>query len=164
METRRENTGARVDTGTWAGTGIIGGIVAGIAMAMVAMVWMALAGQGFWKPMDVIASILLGKSAIQAGFQVVPELLGMMIHLVLSAAFGLVFAFVVARTSWSSGAIVGAALAYGLLLWIVNVVIIDTLFIPAGLSLAPTPLMVVVHLVYGLVLGLIAAPKLSKGR
>ncbi len=150
--------------GTWAGTGIIGGIIAGVAMAMVAMVWMMLAGAGFWKPMDLIASILLGKSAISAGFQMVPELVGMMIHLMLSAAFGLVFAFFVSRTSWSSGAITAAALAYGLLLWIVNVVIIDTLFIPAGLSLAPTPLMVAVHLVYGLVLGLVVEPKLSSNR
>jgi hypothetical protein len=164
METRRAYKDSRSDAGTWAGTGIVGGIIAGIAMAMVAMVWMALAGQGFWKPMDLIASILLGKGAINPGFQVVPELLGMMIHLALSALFGLVFAFVVAHTSWSSGAIIGAALAYGLLLWIVNVVIIDTLFIPAGLSLAPTIVLVVVHLVYGLVLGLVAAPKLSKDR
>jgi tetrahydromethanopterin S-methyltransferase subunit G len=160
---RAENR-ERVSTGTWLGTGIIGGIVAGIAMAMVAMVWMLLAGQGFWRPMDVIASILLGEDTINPGFQMVPELVGMAIHMMLSAVFGLVFAFVVAHTSWSSGAIVGAATAYGLLLWIVNVVIIDANFIPAGLSLAPTPLMIVVHLVYGLVLGLVLAPELSGGR
>ncbi len=160
MRTRPAESKERA--GTWAATGIVGGVVAGIAMAMVAMVWMMLAGAGFWKPMDLIASILLDKSAITGGFQVVPELLGMMIHLMLSAVFGLIFAAVAAQTSWSSGAIIAAALAYGLLLWIVNVVIIDTLFIPAGLSLAPTLLIVVVHLVYGLVLGLVTAPKLAK--
>ncbi len=162
METKRANKGLHNDARTWVGAGIIGGIIAGIAMAMVAMVWMALAGQGFFKPMDLIASILLGKGAIQLGFQIVPEIVGMAIHMMLSAAFGFVFAFAVSRGSWPSGAIIGAALAYGLLLWIVNVVIIDANLIPAGLSLAPTPLVVVVHLVFGLVLGLIAAPKLSK--
>ncbi len=161
MKTRP--AGSRERAGAWAATGIVGGVVAGIAMAMVAMIWTMLAGAGFWRPMDLIASILLGKSAITGGFQLIPEFLGMVIHLMLSAVFGLIFAAVAARTSWSSGAIIGAGLAYGLLLWIVNVVIIDTLFIPAGLSLAPTLLMVVVHLVYGLVLGLIAAPKLSSG-
>ncbi len=161
METRPINDRGRIDTGTWAGTGIVAGIVAGIVMAMTAMVWMALAGQGFFRPLDAIASILLGRGAITPGFQMLPELVGMAIHLVLSAVFGLVFAFLAARTSLSKGAIIGAAVAYGLLLWVVNVVVIDTLFVPAGLSLAPTPLMIVVHVVYGLVLGLIAAPKLS---
>jgi hypothetical protein len=151
----------RADTGRWAGMGIIGGVIAGIAMAMVAMVWTLLAGQGFWRPMDMIASILLGREAISGGFQMFPELVGMAIHMVLSAIFGLVFAAVVANTSWSSGVVVGVGLAYGLLLWIVNVLIIDAALIPAGLSLAPAPLMIVVHLVYGLVLGLVAAPKLS---
>ncbi len=133
-------------------------------MAMVAMVWMALAGEGFFKPLSVIASILMGKSAISGSFALVPDLVGAMIHMVLSAVFGLVFAFVVARGYWRSGVIVGLAVAFGLLLWVVNVRIIDTYFIPAGLSLAPTPLMVVVHLVYGVVLGLILAPKLSSSR
>ncbi len=85
-----------------------------------------------------------------------------MIHMVLSAVFGLVFAFVMTRPLWPSGAIVGAGLVYGLVLWVVNVLVIDANFIPAGLSLAP--LMVVVHLVYGVVLGLIVAPKLSSSR
>ncbi len=162
MATERSTAGAHVDAGTWAASGIIGGIIAGVAMAMVAMVWMALAGQGFFKPMDLIASILLGKSAIQPGFQIIPEVVGMAVHVMLSAAFGFVFAFAVSRASWSRGAIIGVALAYGLLLWIVNVVIIDANFIPAGLSLAPSRLVVIVHLVYGLVLGIVAAPKLSR--
>lgn len=162
METRRADKNTHADAGTWAGTGIIGGVIAGVAMVTAAMVWMALVGQGFFKPLDVIASILMGKAAINPGFQVVPELVGIMIHLALSALFGLFFAFAVSRASWPSGAIIGAALAYGLLLWIVNVVIIDANFIPAGLSLAPTPLMIVVHLVFGLVLGLVTAPKLSR--
>ncbi len=162
METRRAYKNTHADAGTWAGTGIIGGVLAGVAMVTAAMVWMALVGQGFFKPLDVIASILMGKAAINPGFQVVPELVGIMIHLALSTLFGFFFAFAVSRASWPSGAIIGAALAYGLLLWIVNVVIIDANFVPAGLSLAPTPLMIVVHLVFGLVLGLVAAPKLSR--
>ncbi len=50
MHIRPANKGPRDDAGTWIGTGIVGGIIAGVAMAMVAMVWMMLAGAGFWKP------------------------------------------------------------------------------------------------------------------
>ncbi len=155
---------AHAEPRTWIGTGIAGGIIAGIVMAMVAMVWMALAGEGFFKPLSVIASILMGKSAISGSFALVPDLLGAVIHMVLSAVFGLVFAFVAAHAPWSSEQIIGTATVYGLVLWIVNVVIIDANFIPAGLSLAPTPLLIVVHLVYGIVLGLILTPKLSSSR
>lgn len=138
-------------------TGIVGGIVAGVVMAMVALVWMALVGEGFWKPLSVIASIFMGKSAISGSFELI-------LHLGLSAIFGLAFAFFVRNIQWPGVAVIGVAIAYGLLLWIVNVRIIDTTLIPAGLSLAPTPLVVVVHLVYGLVLGLIVVPKLSGSR
>ena len=103
----------------------------------------------------------MGKSAISGSFELIPDLVGMMLHLGLSALFGLAFAFVVRNIPWPGAAVVGVAIAYGLLLWIVNVRIIDANLIPAGLSLAPTPLLVVVHLVYGLVLGLIVVPKLS---
>lgn len=166
MATHQAGAGdrARPDTGTWVATGIVGGIVAGVVMAMVAMVWMALVGEGFWKPLSVIASIFMGKSAISGSFELIPDLVGMMLHLGLSAIFGLAFAFFVRNIPWPSVAVIGVAIAYGLLLWIVNVRIIDANLIPAGLSLAPTPLLVVVHLVYGLVLGLIVVPKLSSSR
>ena len=128
-----------------------------------AMVW-ALAAEGFWKPLSVIASILMGKSAISASFGLIPDLVGMMLHLGLSALFGLAFAFAVRNILRPGVAVIGVASAYGLLLWIVNVRIIDANLIPASLSLAPTPLLVVVHLVYGLVLGLVVVPKLSGSR
>lgn len=147
----------------WIGTGILGGTVAGIAMTLVAMAWMALAGQGFWKPLDVIASALLGKSAINPGLQMVPELVGMTTRLALSALFGLVFSFFVSRTPLRAGGIIRAGIIYGLWLWIVDM-FVDTLLIPAGMSLAPAPLIVVVHLVYGLVLGLVAAPRPKTGK
>ena len=164
MATERASTRAHADAGTWVATGILGGIVAGIAMAMVAMVWMALAGEGFWKPLSVIASILMGKGVISGSFELIPDLVGMMVHLLLSAVFGLAFTFVVRNIPWPSVGVIGAAIAYALLLWIVNVRVIDANLIPAGLSLAPTPLVIVVHLVYGVVLGLIVVPKLSNDR
>lgn len=152
----------RDGTGAWIGRGILGGTVAGIAMALVAMMWMGLTGEGFWKPLDMIASILLGKDTINPGFQAVPELVGATIHLVLSAFFGLVFAFFASRTPLPRGRIIRWAIVYGLWLWIVNL-FVGTLLIPAGLSLAPAPLIVVVHLVYGLVLGLVAVTRPKTG-
>ncbi len=154
----------RANAEGWLAHGAIGGVVAGIFMAMTSMVWMWASQEGFFKPLNLIASIVMGEDAIAPGFQMTEAIVGMMLHLIMSTVFGVIFAWIIANTAWSSSTIVAIGIAYGLLLWIVNVVIINALFIPGGLSEAPVMLNIIVHTVYGLALGVSLAPRLTHVR
>ncbi len=130
-------------------------------MAMIAMFWTLVTGDGVFRPLNLIADAVLGDETISGGFQMDAALAGMMIHLAMSALFGLVFAGIVANTGWDSNVILVAGIAYGLLLWLVNVVLIDENLVPNGLSEASTPLVIVTHAVYGMVVGLVVAARFS---
>jgi hypothetical protein len=76
-------------------------------------------------PLRIAASLLLGTAVLESDAAIGPALVtGTIIHLALSAAFGLAFAILMAR--WrplrrSLAAASGAGVVYGLLIWLVNV-------------------------------------------
>src|SRR5438105_11809794 len=69
------------------------GVIAGIAFMMVEMilVWLVM-GQSPWGPPRMMAAMLMGKDVLPppADFAMAPMMVAMMIHLVLSIAYGLV--------------------------------------------------------------------------
>jgi hypothetical protein len=158
MATERQRANAQ----DWVAHGLIGGIGAGMMMAMAAMIWMWSTGDGFFQPLNIIASSIMGEGVVTGQFQIAPAIIGAMIHLVLSAVFGLLFSWLIAKTALPSGAIVAAGIAFGLALWVINVVVIDATFIPAGFDVMPLTLQVVSHVVYGFFIGLVTAPRFTQ--
>jgi|GEM_PF-1859446 len=71
------------------------GIVSGLVMALVAMLVSASAGHGFWFPPKLISGVLIGVNSIIGGPGSV--MLGLIIHLAVSAFFGIVFGAVFGR-------------------------------------------------------------------
>ncbi|WP_246631627.1 hypothetical protein [Pseudonocardia nigra] len=115
--------------------GIAGGIVFGILMAMMGM-------------LPMVAMLVGSSSAV----------VGAVMHLVISAAFGLVFAVAVPATG--TGALLGAGAIYGVLLWVVG----PLLIMPAWLGMplfminGMTLMSLLGHVLYGLVAaGVLAA-------
>lgn len=101
-------------------------------------------------PLMMISTLIKGEGAMAAG--TASPSLGMLVHLVLSAVFGIAFA-VVAPSFRTNGTIAIAGTIYGGLLYVVNFLVVTPLAFPIFQN-ANQPFEVVVHLLFGLVLSL----------
>ncbi len=119
-------TRRHADTGWWVKQGAIGGAVAGIIFAMFEMLATALlnGAAAFFMPLRMIGAIVLGQGALQPSYPLLTAgLVGLVVHMMLSVVFGIVFALLVAYVpalANSALALLAAASTYGLLLWLVN--------------------------------------------
>lgn len=84
-------------------------------MGMVAMIRAIAGGMSFWLPMQQIAATFYGSEALLGGFG--PTIVGMMIHLMFSAAFGGVVGLFVYR--FSAGATFWVGMLAGIIIWAV---------------------------------------------
>lgn len=154
--------GASVSTPiAWIGKSIVVGMVAGMAMAMFAMVVAALAGDGFWAPPRAIAASVFGTGHAGAGFVLGSVLAGVVIHMMMSGGFGIVYALfagLVTRTL-SVGAQLMLGMAWGLILWAVNTALITPRLAGGQLFTQAMPAWawLVAHLMFGAALGLLYA-------
>jgi len=94
--------------------GILGGVAAGIAMAVVAMLVSAAMGQSLFTPVYLISGVFLGASALAGGIG--PFLVGLLVHLFVSSVFGVIFAMMTPRVL-SQGKTLTRGLIYGVVLW-----------------------------------------------
>lgn len=139
---------------------LIAGIVAGLAMAMVEMMYEGLFGIGFWSPPVVIAATVLRSlqaSTFPIMFQLWPVLIGLMGHMMNSIIFAIVFVYLTASKISSTATRVVAGAIYGgaiyLLMWFVVLPAVDPVMLNInGVVFAMT------HLMWGAVLGAIARP------
>ncbi len=129
--------------------GAIGGMVAGLVFILVTMWFVALLPEGQpGNPLRLISTIVKGKSALEDGTASVGT--GWIVHLVLSALFGMVFALVVPMFR-TNGTVALAGGLYGALLFVVNFLIIPEVWLDQfqmpnkGFELA-------IHIVFGHVL------------
>ncbi len=139
--------------------GAMYGVIAGLVMAMVAMMATAALGMGLWAMPAMIGALLLGPAAAMSpGAGVI--LLGLMLHMMLSAMFGLVYAFVVNNVTRET---LTTGIAFGIVLDLVNLYLIP-IVLPTARILAghePAWLAAMTHLIFGLVLGALARRALA---
>ena len=113
--------------------GLAGGVVFGILMQMIGMIPMV--------------AMLVGSESVAVGW---------LVHLAISAVFGLGYGLLFAQWAGSLGAAAGLGLAYGVVLWVVGALLI----MPAWLGMPVFNLNAMAwqsllgHLLYGLILGL----------
>lgn len=69
--------------------GLVGGLASGVVMGLSLMVAMALSGDGFLRPLELIGSVWYG--AVTTGTTVI--LVGLITHLAVAAILGLVWAY-----------------------------------------------------------------------
>lgn len=121
---------APVDIGRWAKRGAIGGVIAGIVLAMFSMTMAAVlsGADAFFMPLRMIGAIVLGMKALDPGYSLLTAgVVGLMVHMMLSIVFGIIFAALVASIPGlanSSPLLLVAASVYGFALWIVNFYVI----------------------------------------
>lgn len=136
--------------------GIAASLVAEVVFILMVMMVAWVRGMDPWMVTRVPASFLIGPEAVQPpGFVPGDVALGMMMHLILGVAVGLIYAALLPRLRVSpiTGGLIAAALLYALGFWILPIAFPSWL---APFSLPPTgrALQAVAHLVYGLAFGL----------
>jgi hypothetical protein len=148
---------ARTDAGgvgPWLGWGLLSGFLAGIVFIALTSWFATSMGNPQLAPFKVIATLAQGPPPMQATIWI-----GMAIHSVLSALFGLVFAAGVAPMRGSSGWLLWAGLIYGGLVYAIDFQVLSR-FVPqfsAFLQATNQPFELTVHLVFGAVLAALLA-------
>jgi uncharacterized membrane protein YagU involved in acid resistance len=155
--------------------GALVGIIGGILMALFTMLATATYLQvGFFTPLYAIAAPLIGRQALLASmvhggfyFTLGPALLGLVIHLMWSAFWGMIFGLIARRLHLTEGVAIISGLIYGLLVMLVmSFIVVPIVGAPDLLRLVGTLSFVIAHaLFYGLPLGLwpVAQPQFFTG-
>jgi hypothetical protein len=154
--TRSSQTGAARGSasgrgmGPWLVWGLVAGFLAGVVFIALTAWFTASMGNPSLTPFRVIATIVQGPPPPEATIWV-----GMVIHSVLSALFGLVFAAGIAtvRGRLSTAALLWGGLLYGALIYLVDFQllarVVEQFFAFRGIN---QPFELTVHLVFGAVL------------
>ena len=131
--------------------GVVGGELAGAVFALVT-VWFTttldMEGDMALLMMSTVAS---GRNAIDDGTASVA--VGVLVHLTLSALYGVLFALAVPKMR-TNGTLLLSAGAWGLIVYLVNFRILSPLFFPVFQD-ANQPFEVLIHLVYGQIVALL---------
>jgi hypothetical protein len=136
--------------------GVIGGLLGGLAMIPVALVYGMLSGRGIWYPVNLIAATLLpqwqqASPAQLAQFRPEGLLIGLLIHLAMSVALGFTFAIMLPALPWTP---IFWAFAVGPILWAGAVFAGLPLLNPIMARYIDLPSFAVANIIYSLVLGL----------
>lgn len=129
--------------------GAIGGIVAGLVFILVTM-WFASSmpeGQP-GNPLRLISTIVKGKSALQDGTADVGT--GWIVHIVISALFGIVFALIVPMFR-TNGTVALAGGLFGALIFVLDFLIIAEVWLDQ-FQMPNKPFELAIHIVFGHVL------------
>lgn len=154
MTTIRTTTGMiapRGDAGWWLKHGVIGGLIGAILMGMVSMILFPLLGIGsFWQPMNLIAAVFNQAWGSFPGFGLTPSIVGMVVHMMMSAVLGLIFVAIASRLSAN---LILEAVIYSLVVWVVADFLVLPTLDPTMARTFPAWLFALVHVMYGLGLG-----------
>ncbi len=134
--------------------GIIGGLVAGLVFVIVEMILVPTVGGGSaFGPPRMMAAIAMGEGVLPppATFEPGIFIAGMVVHFILSAVLGVIFALVAPRVASSTGALVLVGAVFGLIVYLVNFYGMTAVF--PWFEMARGWITIVAHLVFGAVLG-----------
>lgn len=128
--------------------GAVAGVLAGLLFVGVTMWFASETGGKSEMPLRMMSTIVKGDGAMEAGTSSVG--LGWVVHLVLSAAFGIGFALVVPMLR-TNGTVALVGTMYGAALYVVNFVILAPIAFPT-FEMTNQPFELLAHIVFGTLL------------
>ncbi len=163
MSTRRLDI--RSEAGSWLPVGLMMGVVAGIVFIIFETVTAGITGPSPAMPLRMISAIVLGAGALQPSINVAAAaVVGLIVHFILSAIFGLIFGvvvWIVGPLTRSRGTLIAAATVYGFLLWIINFYVVAPQAFPWFAEANPVVQFVAHTFFFGAPLGLLLATRSS---
>ena len=129
--------------GAWAGA------VAGVASQLALVLATNSQGQPPWTALRMTAAIVLGPAVLPPAqsFPVAICIVGLGVHLALSATYGIAAAALIGRAGWIEGILTG--FAFGLALWIANYFVVAPALFPWFAALRAAPLTPALHAFFG---------------
>ncbi len=144
--------------------GAIAGTLGGAMMAMFTMIATATyLGMGFFTPLYVIASPLTGPqsmiTAMHGGgtfyFAFGPAILGLVVHMMWSALWGIIFGLIISGLHLRGAAAVVGGMVYGVLVMLVmSFIVAPIVGAPNFFQSLGWPTWTIGHLLFGMVVGL----------
>lgn len=134
--------------------GCIGGMVGGMAIAALGMSYGAATSRGLWALPNRIGGLLLGPRPVGQEVFGTSTVMGVLLHLLLSAAYGIAIVLI-ARNLTHNYAVTG--LAVGVAIWIVNYYGVGAIHAASRqiAQLNPAPVALALHALYGIIAGLL---------
>jgi hypothetical protein len=131
------------------------GIVGGVTIAGVGMLYSAITGGGFWSLPNSIGGIVMGAEAGSTRSFSVVTLVGIVFHMVLSAVYGIATVYLARRLDVG---FVFTGIAVGLFFWLFNHFLLGSASEGARkhVEFNPVWLAFLLHVMYGAVTGLVA--------
>lgn len=133
--------------------GALAGIIGGLTIAALGMVYGAATGRNFWSLPNGIGGLVLGAGRGDTRGFGLPTLTGVGLHMLLSAAYGIAIVLL-AQGLTHEYAITGVV--FGLAVWIFNYYGVGAVHAAsrklAGLN--PVPIALLLHGIFGLIAGL----------
>lgn len=140
------------------GGGTVAGVIGGLVIWALMLIMAATNGRDLWPVLKGASSPFFHRRAMMPGFDAAPVILGMIIHLAISIAWGILFALV--AFGLSRAATVGLGAIWGLIVWLVMFFIVLPLVtmgghMPRAHGMA---LPILQHIIFGLAVGISFLP------
>lgn len=137
-------------------SGLLAGIVGAACMSLVAVVGAAVAGRGWYAPLELAGGLATGSSArFVPGLQPATALAGFLVHFAIGAGWGLVFGVLVGYLmddiAPKEGLWLGAF--YGIIVWVIDLFALVPRIDSAAARAIPLWFGALTHLGYGAVVG-----------
>jgi hypothetical protein len=136
-------------TGAWIREGALGGLIAGIVMAMVAMMYTLFAQGDLLAPLKQMGATFFSAASASG----ISLLAGLMLHMVMSIILGIVFALFVAGRVSGYGPLVVAGFIYIAVEWAIARFVVLPVVDPPLITTFGAIGGIVAHMMYGIVLG-----------
>jgi hypothetical protein len=144
------NNATRTDhIGNWVRQGALGGLIAGIVMAMVAMMYTLVAQSDLLAPLKQMGATFFPSDS-GSGMSL---LAGLMLHMVMSITFGIVFALIVVGRASGYGPLAVAGVVYVAVEWAIARFVVLPAVDPALVTTFGATGGIVAHVMFGIVLG-----------
>lgn len=137
--------------------GLVAGVAAGLALALVSGALSAASGRGGWLPVNAAGSFFLGVVPIPADFAGAPSILGLAVMGVLGGLLGALYA--TAQEPVDTPSLLVIAVYYGFVTWIMATFAVLSWLNPAVRAVWQSWPVLAGHLTFGAVLGLAAAAR-----
>jgi hypothetical protein len=153
------NSATRTDhIGNWVRQGALGGLIAGIVMAMVAMMYTLVAQNDVLAPLKQMGATFF---PLDSGSGI-SLLAGLMLHMVMSIIFGIAFALIVVNRASGYAPLVIAGVIYVASEWAIARFVVLPVLDPPLVTTFGAIGGIVAHMMFGIVLGAWLAWRLAQ--